>query len=78
MCLLHPAGELFDNRRQFGPCSRIKTAGIYRFADIIGIGGTNLEESRYAERKKNRKNQTENLLHVRIDGFVKSQNLTAK
>ncbi len=55
MCLLDPVGELFDNRRQFGPCSRIKTAGICRFADIIGISRFNLEESRQAEREKNGK-----------------------
>ncbi len=55
MSLFNPAGELFDNRRQFRPCFRIKTAGIYRFAEIIGIGRVNLEESRQAERKKNRK-----------------------
>ncbi len=54
--LFSPVGEFLNKSSQFRPCARIKTAGIYRFADITGIDCVNLGEDRQAESKKNLKN----------------------
>jgi hypothetical protein len=69
MGLFDPAGELFDHGYQFRPCSRIKTAGICRFTDIIGSGRSNLKDHHRAEPQKNHKKQTEHSLHTRISNI---------